>query len=127
MNPASQIEVAVDGSIVGVGLVEYSTTLTYEDLTDINTSLRSHIYTTLTAEATMTDPDDVTEGKSYSSRVQTFGTSRYLVYKLDDESATEEGILIEDPEDEDLEIFADTPEALAVRNEMFADLLDSKL
>ena len=127
LNPASQIEVAVDGSIVGVGLVEYSTTLTYEDLTDINTSLRSHIYTTLTAEATMTDPDDVTEGKSYSSRVQTFGTSRYLVYKLDDESATEEGILIEDPEDEDLEIFADTPEALAVRNEMFADLLDSKL
>ncbi|HCB67156.1 MAG TPA: hypothetical protein DEP70_06440, partial [Acholeplasmataceae bacterium] len=80
LNPASQIEVAVDGSIVGVGLVEYSTTLTYEDLTDINTSLRSHIYTTLTAEATMTDPDDVTEGKSYSSRVQTFGTSRYLVY-----------------------------------------------
>jgi len=127
LNPASQIEVAVDGSIVGVGLVEYSTTLTYEDLTDINTSLRSHIYTTLTAEATMTDPDDVTEGKSYSSRVQTFGTSRYLVYKLNDESATEEGILIEDPEDEDLEIFADTPEALAVRNEMFADLLDSKL
>jgi len=127
LNPASQIEVAVDGSIVGVGLVEYSTTLTYEDLTDINTSLRSHIYTTLTAEATMTDPDDVTEGKSYSSRVQTFGTSRYLVYKFNDESATEEGILIEDPEDEDLEIFADTPEALAVRNEMFADLLDSKL
>jgi len=127
LNPASQIEVAVDGSIVGVGGVEYSTTLTYDDLTKINTSLRSHIYTTLTAEFTMTDPDDVTEGKSYSSRVQTFGTSRYLVYKLDDQSATEEGILVEDPEDEDKEIFADTPAALAVRNEMFADLLDSKL
>jgi hypothetical protein len=127
LNPASQIEVAVDGSIVGVGLVEYSTTFTYEDLTDINTSLRSHIYTTLTAEATMTDPNDVTEGKSYSSRVQTFGTSRYLVYKLNDESATEEGILIADPEDEDLEIFADTPAAVAVRDEMYAELLDSKL
>ena len=127
LNPASKIEVAVDGSIVGVGLVEYSTTLTYEDLTKINTSLRSHIYTTLTAEATMTDPDDVTEGKSYSSRVQTFGTSRYLVYKLNDESATEEGILIEDPADEDLEIFAATPAAVAVRDEMFTKLLESKL
>ena len=31
-------------------------------------------------------------------QIQTFGNARYLVFKLNDESDTEEGILIEDPE-----------------------------
>ena len=127
LNPAAKIKLDTDGvSIVGDGN-DYTTTYTYDDLTEINTSLRSHIYDTLVAEADMEDPDDTADGKPYSSRVQTFGNSRYLVFKLDDESETEEGILIEDPEDSEAEIFSETAEALAIEAEMKAELVDSKL
>lgn len=127
LNPAAPIKLDTDGvSIVGDGN-DYTTTYTYDDLTDINTSLRSHIYNTLVAEADMEDPDDTADGKPYSSRIQTFGDARYLVFKLDDESETEEGILIEDSEDPDAEVFNDTDEALAIQAEMKNELLESKL
>jgi hypothetical protein len=127
LNPAAPIKLDTDGvSIVGDGN-DYTTTYTYDDLTDINTSLRSHIYDTLIAEADMEDPDDTADGKPYSSRIQTFGNARYLVFKLDDESETEEGILVEDPENPDAEIFDDSTEALAIKAEMKNELLESKL
>ncbi|AUD65070.1 hypothetical protein BK011_05025 [Tenericutes bacterium MZ-XQ] len=127
LNPAAPIKLDTDGvSIVGDGN-DYTTTYTYDDLTDINTSLRSHIYNTLVAEADMEDPDDTADGKPYSSRIQTFGDSRYLVFKLDDESETEEGILVEDSEDPDTDVFNDTVEALAIQAEMKNELLESKL
>lgn len=127
LNPANKVEIAIDGSIVGQAGSEFDATWTYDDLNDINSSLRNHVYVTLTAEANMEDIEDLATEKPFSSRVQTFGSARYLVYKLSDESASEEGILIEDPEDPDLEIFADTPEALAVKDEVYAELFDSKL
>ncbi len=127
LNPAAKIKLDTDGiSIVGDGN-DYTTTYTYDDLTDINTSLRSHIYDTLIAESEMEDPDDTADGKPYSSRIQTFGNSRYLVFKLEDESETEEGILIEDPENSDAEIFSNSTEALAVKAEMMEELVESKL
>ncbi|AUD62397.1 hypothetical protein BK010_01920 [Tenericutes bacterium MO-XQ] len=127
LNPAAPIKLDTDGvSIVGDGN-DYTTTYTYDDLTDINTSLRSHIYDTLIAEADMEDPDDTADGKPYSSRIQTFGNARYLVFKLDDESETEEGILVEDPENPDAEIFDDSTEALDIKAEMKNELLESKL
>lgn len=127
LNPAAPIKLDTDGiSIVGDGN-DYTTTYTYDDLTEINTSLRSHIYDTLIAESDMEDTDDTTDGKPYSSRIQTFGDSRYLVFKLNDESETEDGILIEDPDNSDAEIFADTAAALAVKADMKAELVESKL
>ncbi|BCR35457.1 hypothetical protein [Mariniplasma anaerobium] len=127
LNPAAPVKLDTDGiSIVGDGN-DYTTTYTYDDLTEINTSLRSHIYDTLIAEADMEDTDDTTDGKPYSSRIQTFGDSRYLVFKLNDESETEEGILIEDPENSDAEIFDDSTAALAVKAEMKDELIESKL
>jgi len=127
LNPASEVEIAIDGTIVGKAGSTFDATQTYEDINEINTSLRSHLYTTLVAEASMDDPEDVTDGKPYSSRVQTFGSSRYLVFKLSDDKASEEGILIEDPEDEDKEIFGSTVEATAIKDEMFDDLFNGKL
>ena len=127
LNPAAPIKLDTDGiSIVGDGN-DYTTTYTYDDLTDINTSLRSHIYDTLIAEADMEDPDDTADGKPYSSRIQTFGDARYLVFKLDDESENEECILVEDPENPDNDIFSDSAEALAIKAEMKDELLESKL
>ncbi|MCF7931019.1 MAG: hypothetical protein K9L02_05890 [Acholeplasmataceae bacterium] len=122
LNPASQVEITVDGAIVGVGGAEVQTTYTYDDLTAINTSLRSHLYTTLIPEATMEDPDDVADGKPYSSRVQTFGSSRYLVFKLDDESETD--ALVYDEETED---FLDTPEATAAKADVYTTIKEAKL
>lgn len=122
LNPASQVEITVDGAIVGVGGAEVQTTYTYDDLTEINTSLRSHLYTTLIPEATMADPDDVTDGKPYSSRVQTFGSSRYLVFKLDDESETDALVYDEDTED-----FLDTPEAVAAKADVYTTIKEAKL
>ncbi len=122
LNPAAQVEVAVDGSIVGVAGSEFSSLYTYDDLTTINTSLRSHIYTTLVSEASMTDPNDTTNGKPYSSRVQTFGTSRYLVFKLSDDSASQDLVY-----NADSETFMDTPEAQAVQDQILADMTDAKL
>jgi hypothetical protein len=127
LNPAAPIKLDTDGiSIVGDGN-DYTTTYTYDDLTEINTSLRSHIYDTLIAEADMEDANDTTDGKPYSSRIQTFGDSRYLVFKLNDESETEEGILIEDPENSEAEIFSTSAAAVAVKAEMKDELIDSKL
>ncbi len=122
LNPASQVEITVDGAIVGVGGAEVQTTYTYDELTTMNTTLRSHLYTTLIPEATMADPDDVTDGKPYSSRVQTFGSSRYLVFKLDDDSETDK--LIYDEENEE---FLDTPEAIAAKAEIFITMKEAKL
>ncbi|MFA6801815.1 MAG: hypothetical protein WCR19_06865, partial [Acholeplasmataceae bacterium] len=59
--------------------------------------------------------------------IQTFGDYRYLVFKLDDNSADEEGILIEDPDDEDLEIFSDTDAAIAAEASAREELIDNKL
>lgn len=127
LHPATPVKLDTDGiSIVGDGN-DYTTTYTYDDLTETNTSLRSHIYDTLIAEADMEDVDDTTDGKPYSSRIQTFGDARYLAFKLNDESETEEGILIEDPENSEAEIFADTVAAIAVMAEMKDELIDSKL
>ena len=75
----------------------------------------------------MEDPDDTTDGKPYSSRIQTFGSARYLVFKLDDESETEADILIEDPENSEAEIFGTSAESIAMKAEMKLELLDSKL
>ncbi|MBN2300046.1 MAG: hypothetical protein JXC31_02540 [Acholeplasmataceae bacterium] len=122
LNPASQVEIAVDGSIVGTLGSEFTSNYTYDDLTAINTSLRSHIYTTLLSEASMTDPDDTVDGMPYSSRVQTFGTSRYLVFKLSDDSADEDLVY-----DSLLEAFTDTTESLALQAEITAEIKDAKL
>jgi hypothetical protein len=58
----------------------------YDDLTAMNASLRSHVYNTLLTESDMADPEDTLAGKPYSGRIQTFGSSRYLVFKLNDDS-----------------------------------------
>ncbi|MFU8792665.1 MAG: hypothetical protein ACNA7K_01435 [Acholeplasmataceae bacterium] len=126
LNPAAQVEIANDGSIVGANDTEFDSTYTYDDLTAINTSLRSHIYTTLTAEDQV-DLEDSTSGRPYSSRVQTFGNSRFLVFKLTDDSASEEGILVEDSEDETVKVFANTTEANAIKDELFEELLVARL
>ncbi|MFH0767519.1 MAG: hypothetical protein ABH890_00210 [Bacillota bacterium] len=122
LNPASQVEVAVDGSIVGSAGTEFDPTYTYDDLTKINTSLRGHLYTTLIAEASMTDPNDTADGKPYSSRVQTFGTSRFLVFKLDDDSELEDLVY-----NEDSETFISTPESEAMQTEVFDIIKETKL
>lgn len=130
LNPTAMISVSTDGSIVDANDDPFDTTYTYEDLTDYNTSLRSHIYSTLTAETLIEDPD--TE-KAYSSRIQTFGDYRYLVFKLDDNSADEEGILVEDTDDVDGDdddeeyIFSDSAEAVAAKATAREELIDSKL
>ncbi|MFA6692182.1 MAG: hypothetical protein WCR73_00335, partial [Acholeplasmataceae bacterium] len=124
LNPTAQVEIS-GSTIVGKGDVSYSPTLTYDEITKINTSLRAHIYTTLVSEASMEDPNDTTEGQPYSSRFTQFGTPYYLVFKLSDGKAAEEGVLIEDPEDAEKEIFAST--ATSVRDEMYDLLLESKL
>jgi hypothetical protein len=124
LNPTAQIEIS-GSSIVGKGDVSYSPTLTYDELTKVNASLRSHIYTTLVSESSMEDPNDTTNGQPYSSRFLQFGTPYYLVFKLSDGKAAEEGILVEDPQDAEKEIFSAT--ATEIRTEMYDLLLKSKL
>jgi hypothetical protein len=125
LNPAAQVVISGD-DIVGAGLGStFDSTLTYDDLSKINASLRSHVYTTLTAEDKLDDPTDLTSQKPFSSRVQTFGNFRYLVFKLSDDSASEEGILVEN--EDDVEVFADTTEALAIKAEVFEKLFEAKL
>ncbi|QWB96394.1 hypothetical protein KHQ89_02880 [Mycoplasmatota bacterium] len=130
LNPAATVEVDVDGNIVGTAGSSFETTYTYDDLSDINSSLVSHLYSTLTAE---TNIEDASTEKAYSSRIQTFGDFRYLVFKLDDGSADEDGILIEDEDDydddddTDEEIFASTTAADAAKAQARLDLIDSKL
>jgi hypothetical protein len=77
-------------------------TYKYEDLA-ANTSLRSHIYTTLLL------PEVEKNYKQYSPRIQSFGNYFYLAYKFDDASITEKHVVISVPNPEDekttLEIF----------------------
>jgi len=122
LNPATQIQINNDGSISGVS-TEFNTTYTYEELNDLNTTLRSNVYTTLTSEDRQ-DEEDATN--PYSARVQTFGSSRYLIFKLSDEGDAQEGVLVDDPdtEDED-EIFSES--ASELYDELRAEVIDSKL
>ncbi len=131
LNPAATVEIDGTGAIVSTSGEDFQTTYTYDELTDMNTSLRSHLYNTLTAETQIADPD--TE-KAYSSRVQTFGDFKYLVFKLDDNSADEDGILIEDPADDTAYIFnTDDSDATVAQkaqdayDQAYADLVDGKL
>jgi len=127
LNPANKVEIAVDGTIVAQAGSAYTSTQTYDDLTKLNASLRSHVYTTLTAEQQMEDINDLSTEKPFSSRVQTFGNFRYLVYKIDDESDTEEGILVESEDDADIMVFDDSDEAKAKRAEAFEKVVENKL
>ena len=122
LNPATQIQINNDGSISGVS-TEFNTTYTYEELNELNTTLRSHVYTTLTSEDRQ-DEEDATN--PYSARVQTFGSSRYLIFKLSDEGDAQEGVLVDDPdtEDED-EIFSES--ASELYEELRAEVIDNKL
>ncbi len=122
LNPATQIQINNDGSISGVS-TEFNTTYTYEELNELNTTLRSHVYTTLTSEDRQ-DEEDATN--PYSARVQTFGSSRYLIFKLSDEGDAQEGVLVDDPdtEDED-EIFSES--ASDLYEELRAEVIDNKL
>ena len=114
----------VDGEIVYADDHErpFDSLFTHADLTKMNTSLRNHIYNTLVAEAQMENPEDLTDGKPYSNRIQTFGANRYLVFKLDDESSEEE--LVYDAEED---AFLETPEAEEVIAEIRKTLEDGKL
>ncbi len=122
LNPASQIEITNDGEIRGIGDSEFDSTFTHEDLSELNVGLRNHIYTTLVSLSSMEDPNDTDEGKPFSSRIQTFGDSRFLVFRLDDESALEEAIF-----DETEEQFTDTTEAQAMQDEIFESIKESRL
>ena len=124
LNPATQVEVNVTGDIVGVDS-EFTTLLTYDDLTKINTSLRSHVYNTL-GSADQQEEDSAS--KPYSARVQTFGNSRYLVFKLSDDSSTQDDILIDNPEDEKLKIFnPDNEIALELFAELRQEVINARL
>ena len=127
LNPAATIMVDGTGHVVGNSDTEYSTLYTYDDLTALDTTLRSHIYNTLTAESLMDDPEDTSEDTPFSSRVQTGTSYRFLVFKLDDESSTQEDILIENPDDDTEEIFGDSEVAQDKYDEMRAEVIDNKL
>jgi len=122
LNPATEIKVNNDGTISGVS-TEFNTTYTYDELNDLNSTLRSHIYTTLTSEDRQDEED---ASNPYSSRVQTFGSSRYLIFKLSDDGDSQDGILVDDPdtEDED-EIFSES--ATTLFEELRAEIIDNKL
>ncbi|MFP4177901.1 MAG: hypothetical protein ACLFTZ_03970 [Acholeplasmataceae bacterium] len=124
LNETTPVEITEDGDIVYEGSEDSATHYTYEDLDDINSSLRSHIYNTLISEEAIEDPD---LERPYSSRVQSFGNSRYLVYKLGDDSEIEGEILVEDEENEDEEVFDDTEEAEEIQQEIRQEILESKL
>ena len=124
LNPAAKVQVTNTGSIVGVDS-EFTTLYTYDDLNTLNASLRSHVYVTLGSED---DQDDESASNPYSARVQTFGNSRYLVFKLSDDSASQENILIEDPEDENLKIFnKENEDALDLYDEIVELIIEEKL
>lgn len=124
LNPATQVEVTEDGSITGVDF-DFQTTYTYDELNEINTTLRSHVYVTLTSEDRQDEED---ASNPYSSRVQTFGSSRYLVYKLSDDGDSEENVVIENPQDENEEIFnPDNADAMTLYDELRQEVIDAKL
>ena len=124
LNPAAQVEITTSGDIVGVDST-FETLYTYDDLNTLNASLRSHVYVTLGSED---DQDDENSSNPYSARVQTFGNSRYLAFKLSDDSDSQENILITDPEDEDLKIFdKDNTDALELFNELRLTIIEDKL
>lgn len=112
-----------DGEILYADTDEaFDSLYTYDDLTKINASLRNHIYNTLLAEKQMLDPEDLTDGKPYSNRIQTFGNSRYLVFKLDDESANENLVY-----NKETNAFLNTAEADEVKAEIRTTLEEGKL
>lgn len=122
LNPATQIQVNNDGTISGI-TTDFDTTFTYDELNELNTTLRSHVYTTLTSEDRQDEED---ANNPYSARVQTFGSSRYLIYKLSDDGDSQEDILVDDSETEDEdEIFNET--ATALYEELRAEIIDNKL
>lgn len=124
LNPATQVVINEDGSISGLDS-DFSTTYTYDDLNDINSTLRSHVYVTLTSEDRQ-DEEDATN--PYSARVQTFGESRYLVFKLSDDGDSEEDIVIENPQDENEEIFnPDNEAAMTLFDALRQEVIDAKL
>ena len=124
LNPAAKVQVTNTGSITGVDS-EFTTLYTYDDLNTLNASLRSHVYVTLGSED---DQDDESASNPYSARVQTFGNSRYLVFKLSDDSASQENILIEDPEDENLKIFnKENEDASELYDEIVELIIEEKL
>ena len=122
LNPATQIQINNDGTITGVS-TEFQTTYTYDELNELNTTLRSHVYSTLTSEDRQ-DEEDATN--PYSSRVQTFGSSRYLIFKLSDDGDSQDDVLVDDPdtEDED-EIFSES--ATELYELLRSELIDNKL
>ncbi len=126
LNPTATIMLDGD-NIVGDSDTEFTTLYTYKDLTALDTTLRSHIYNTLTAESLMDDPEDTTEDSPFSSRVQTGTSYRFLVFKLNDESASQDDILIEDPDDDTQEIFGDSQAAQDKYDEMRAKLVEARL
>lgn len=124
LNPAAKVEITSTGAIVGIDS-EFSTLYTYEDLNTVNASLRSHVYVTLGSQDKQ---DDESTSKPYSARVQTFGNSRYLVFKLSDDSASQENTLIEDPEDDALKIFnLENEDAETLYDEIKAKIIKDKL
>ena len=127
LNPTATIQIDGTGNVVGDSDTAYTSLFTYDDLTSLDTTVRSHIYNTLTAEALMDDPNDTTEDSPYSSRVQTGNSYRFLVFKLNDDSASQENILVEDPDNDDEEIFGDSVEAQAKYEELLAEVIENKL
>jgi hypothetical protein len=127
LNPTTQVEINLDGEIVAKVGSSFEPTKTYDEINKINASLRSHIYTTLISWATMEDKDDVTGGKPYSARTQTFGASRYLVFRINDTKDTEEGILVKDTEDPDKDVFGTTQKALDKRAEVYDKVFEARL
>jgi len=124
LNPATQVEVNDDGTITGLDS-DFSTTYTYDELNAINATLRSHVYVTLTSEDRQDEED---ASNPYSSRVQTFGSSRYLAFKLSDNGDSELDIVIENPQNENEEIFnPDNTEAMALYDELRQEVIDAKL
>ncbi len=100
----------------------YDGTTTYDELTALNTTLRSHVYSTLVSLADMEDPEDLTAGKPYSNRVQTFGNSRYLVFKLDSDKELQDAVY-----SSDLDEFTEDAGVQAIKDEIIAELEEARL
>ncbi len=127
LNPTATIQIDGTGDVVGDSDTAYSSLYTYDDLSKLDAALRGHIYNTLTAEALMDDPNDTTGSSPYSSRVQTGSSYRFLAFKLNDDSASQENILVEDPDHADVKIFGDSTEAQAKYEELRTKIIENKL
>src|SRR5690606_36966109 len=110
--------------------------LSYTDrVLSSNTSLRTYVYG-LDKESlwyqgsddndTPADTSDDTKySRPYSRQVQTFGSSPYLVYLMNDERESDEDVLDETNPDEI--VFMDNANAKAVRTEALKDLVEARL